>query len=122
MNEVNNPVVCGSLEMYGGIENAKVDLPVYLNSDFLIGPEGAHLNISGISGLATKTSYALFLLNALQQRSQKNKNGSKIAYILMNVKGRDLLSIDKPSKLLKKEDHEMYAISRSTTAMMLMSS
>lgn len=109
LNEVNNPVVCGSLEMYGGIENAKVDLPVYLNSDFLIGPEGAHLNISGISGLATKTSYALFLLNALQQRSQKNKNGSKIAYILMNVKGRDLLSIDKPSKLLKKEDHEMYA-------------
>ena len=32
------------------------DAPIYLDADFLIGPEAAHLNITGVSGLATKTS------------------------------------------------------------------
>ena len=35
----------------GGLES-----PVYLDCDFLLGPEAAHLNITGVSGLATKTS------------------------------------------------------------------
>src|SRR5437660_10799506 len=39
--------------------------PVYLDLDFLDGSRGAHVNISGVSGVATKTSYALFLLYAL---------------------------------------------------------
>ncbi len=107
LNEIKNPVVCGYLEMYSGVEDAKVDLPVYVNSDFLIGPEGAHLNISGISGLATKTSYAMFLLNALQQRSLRS-DGQKVAYIFMNVKGRDLLSIHEASEKLSEDDHVMY--------------
>ncbi len=32
--------------------------PVFANLDFLDGTRGAHVNISGISGVATKTSYA----------------------------------------------------------------
>ncbi len=107
LNDIKNPVVCGYLEMYSGVEDAKIDLPVYVNSDFLIGPEGAHLNISGISGLATKTSYAMFLLNALQQKSMKD-DGQKVAYIFMNVKGRDLLSVDERSEKLSAADHAMY--------------
>ena len=103
-----NPVVCGYLEMYEGVEGAKIDLPVYVNSDFLIGPEGAHLNISGISGLATKTSYAMFLLNALQQRSMQGDSKRSTAYIFMNVKGRDLLTIDEPSDDLSLADKTMY--------------
>jgi DNA helicase HerA-like ATPase len=39
--------------------------PVFLDLDFLDGTRGAHVNISGISGVATKTTYALFLLYAL---------------------------------------------------------
>ena len=107
LNDIKNPVVCGYLEMYSGVEDAKIDLPVYVNSDFFIGPEGAHLNISGISGLATKTSYAMFLLNALQQKSLKD-DGQKVAYIFMNVKGRDLLSVDESSDKLSDADHAMY--------------
>ena len=109
LDEIKNPVVCGYLEMYEGVDDSKVDLPVYVNSDFLIGPEGAHLNISGISGLATKTSYAMFLLNALQQRYMSERIDKKIAYIFMNVKGRDLLSIGEPNEKLTEEDKEMYA-------------
>ena len=36
--------------------------PVFLNADFLDGTRGAHVSISGISGVATKTSFATFLL------------------------------------------------------------
>ena len=35
--------------------------PIYVNLEFLDGSRGAHVSISGISGVATKTSFALFL-------------------------------------------------------------
>src|SRR5436190_216282 len=39
--------------------------PLFANLDFIDGSRGAHVNISGISGVATKTTYATFLLYAL---------------------------------------------------------
>ena len=64
LKDIRNPLVCGYLEMYEGTKNCeKVTLPVNLNSKFIIGPEGAHLNISGISGLASKTSYAISVIS-----------------------------------------------------------
>ncbi len=36
----------------------------YLDVDYVLGPEAAHVNISGISGLATKTSYIIFLIQS----------------------------------------------------------
>ncbi len=46
----------------GGLE-----APVYLDCDFLLGPEAAHLNITGVSGLATKTSAVEFMLGSIFQ-------------------------------------------------------
>ena len=93
LKNVKNPLTCGYLEMYGE------KVPVAINADFLIGPDGAHLNISGISGLACKTSYTMFLLNSLQQKFAKAQENDeecqRTAFVLFNVKGRDLLSIDK---------------------------
>lgn len=99
LNDIRNPLVCGYLEMYEGTKGCeKVTLPVNLNSKFIIGPEGAHLNISGISGLASKTSYAMFLLKAIQdsylKKDSTNDNEDSVAFVLFNVKGRDLLAID----------------------------
>lgn len=99
--DVKNPIVCGYLEMYKGKEAQKVK--VALNGNFLIGPEGAHLNVSGISGLAAKTSYSMFLLNAIQQKS-----GNDVAMVFFNVKGRDLLAIDEPNELLSDTDKQIY--------------
>ena len=99
LNDIRNPLVCGYLEMYEGTKGyEKVTLPVNLNSKFIIGPEGAHLNISGISGLATKTSYAMFLLKAIQdsymKKDPKSEDEDSVAFVLFNVKGKDLLAID----------------------------
>lgn len=70
-----------------------VAVPIKYNGDFLIGPEGAHMNISGISGLATKTSYVMFLLKAIQHKYKDD-----VAIIIMNVKGDDLLHVHQPNE------------------------
>jgi hypothetical protein len=53
----------------------------------------------------------MFLLNALQQKTLAAGDAKRksVAYIFMNVKGRDLLSIDNPSDQLNDVDHAMYA-------------
>lgn len=105
LNEVRNPIVCGYLQMYKGNEALKIK--VELNASFLIGPEGAHLNVSGISGLAAKTSYSMFLLNAIQQKFC-TEDGGDVAFVFFNVKGRDLMAIDEPNTELKDEDKAIY--------------
>lgn len=72
-----------------------VSVPIKYNGDFLIGPEGAHMNISGISGLATKTSYVMFLLKAIQYKCKDD-----VAIIVLNVKGDDLLHVHQPNEKL----------------------
>jgi hypothetical protein len=94
LDRIQNPLVCGSLKMYEGTAE-EVTLPVCLNSKFLLGPEGAHLNISGISGLASKTSYAMFLMKAIQDKYQDTDNGDSVAFVIFNVKGKDLMAIDR---------------------------
>jgi uncharacterized protein len=95
LDKIQNPLVCGSLKMYEGTAD-EVTLPVNLNSKFILGPEGAHLNISGISGLASKTSYAMFLMKAIQdQYLSKEDPDDSVAFVIFNVKGRDLMAIDR---------------------------
>lgn len=95
LDKIQNPLVCGSLKMYEDTDQ-EITLPVCLNSKFILGPEGAHLNISGISGLASKTSYAMFLMKAIQEQYLKKPqdNEDTVAFVIFNVKGKDLMAID----------------------------
>lgn len=104
-NDVQNPLVCGYLEMYKGVNQLKIK--VTLNSHFLLGPDGAHINISGISGLAAKTSYSMFLLKTIQEKF-RTEQGETAAFVFFNVKGRDLMAIDEPNEKLPKEDKAIY--------------
>ena len=85
----------------GGLES-----PVFLDSDFLLGPEAAHLNITGVSGLATKTSAVEFLLGSIFQRFPAHKGS--VASLCFNVKGPDLCFLDQPASL-SAEDQRQYA-------------
>src|SRR3954470_19293565 len=42
-----------------------METPIYLDAEFLLGPEAAHLSITGVSGLATKTSAVEWLLSSI---------------------------------------------------------
>lgn len=99
-DNVKNRVICGVAKMYSNIKGAEEEIPVPLNRDFLIGPEGAHLNISGISGLAAKTSYAMFLVKSLVEAlaSANEEDAGTAAFVVLNVKGKDLLAIDEPTR------------------------
>jgi hypothetical protein len=84
----------------GGLE-----APVYLDCDFLLGPEAAHLNISGVSGLATKTSAIAFLLGSIFQTFPAHKGS--IAAVCLNVKGPDLCFLDQPGEITD-DDRRLY--------------
>ena len=96
--------------------------PIWLDSDYLLGPEAGHANWTGQSGLATKTSHAVFLLSAVFQKLRAG--GKSVAALMFNVKGPDLLWLDKPAdpepdleaayaaagvKPLRPEDRDAYA-------------
>ena len=96
LEDVKNPLVCGFLKMYEGTQD-ELTLPVQLNSRFLLGREGAHLNISGISGLASKTSYAMFLMKAIQDQCLSENVDESVAFVIFNVKSNDLMAIHEES-------------------------
>lgn len=115
ISKVRNALPCGYIQMYSYDSKSKIRIPVDFNGKFLIGPEGAHLNISGISGLAAKTSYAMFLLKGIQHKMSleiENRpfSDESVAFVVINVKGRDLLSLDKSpdTEQFSKEDKTLY--------------
>lgn len=114
LSSIKHPVPCGYLEMYQGAgEEERVKLTVNVDSRYLIGPEGAHLNISGISGLAAKTSYAMFLIKGIQDKCLKaDGTDEDVAFVIFNVKGKDLLALDEPndfdSEAEKQETYKLY--------------
>jgi DNA helicase HerA-like ATPase len=85
------------------------DLPIYGNLDFLDGTRGAHVNISGISGVATKTTYATFLLYNLFHGDALGAEAANARALIFNVKGEDLLFLDRENAGLKAADRALYA-------------
>ncbi|MGA9350196.1 MAG: ATP-binding protein [Anaerolineae bacterium] len=92
-------IPAGLIEMSNGTRAV-----AYIDLAYVLGPEAAHVNISGISGLATKTSYGMFLIQSILQSS----DASDIAVIILNVKHGDLLMIDRPEEGLEPEQHERW--------------
>lgn len=81
---------------------------VYGNFEFLDGSRGAHINISGISGVATKTTYATFLLYSLFHSDVLEDDVTNTRAIIFNVKGEDLLFLDQPNSARKPETEREY--------------
>jgi DNA helicase HerA-like ATPase len=75
-------------------------LPVHVDLDFFDGRKGGHMSIAGISGVATKTSFALFFLRVLTASPDVLGEGAaNLRVLVFNVKGEDLLWLDKPNRL-----------------------
>ena len=81
------------------------DAPIYLDADFLLGPEAAHLNITGVSGLATKASAVEWLLQSIFMHFPLHKGS--VAAVCFNVKGPDLCFLDKEGTI-EKADRDLY--------------
>ena len=82
--------------------------PIYLNLEFLDGTRGGHVSISGISGVATKTSFALFLLYSIFTGGAL-KNALNAKALVFSVKGEDLLFLDHTNRKLDDDLRGAYA-------------
>src|SRR5204863_6932295 len=85
------------------------DEPLYINLEFLDGRRGAHVNISGISGVATKTTYATFLLHSLFTSGRLGPEAHNTKALIFNVKGEDLLFLDHGNAELPDDERARYA-------------
>ena len=83
--------------------------PLWVNFEFLNGERGAHVNISGISGVATKTSYATFLLHSLFTSGVLGKAAVNTRALIFNVKGEDLLHLDRVNSRLDDDERLRYS-------------
>ena len=82
--------------------------PVFVDLDFLDGSRGAHVSISGISGVATKTSFALFLLHSLFRSGVLGGKAHNAKALVFSVKGEDLLFLDAPNTRLDGDARKKY--------------
>jgi len=79
--------------------------PVHIDLDFFDGRKGGHMSISGISGVATKTSFALFFLRMLTAMpAVVGEGAANLRVLVFNVKGEDLLWLDAPNRVFEGDD------------------
>lgn len=83
--------------------------PIFVNLEFLDGTRGGHVSISGISGVATKTSFALFLLYSIFGSGVLGSRGVNAKALVFSVKGEDLLFLDHRNAKLDDEQRARYA-------------
>lgn len=87
--------------------------PVHADFTFMNGEQGGHVSISGISGVAAKTSYALFLLHMIFETADGKRllgvHAPNTKALVFNVKGEDLLHLDRPNRLFTDVERERWA-------------
>jgi len=84
--------------------------PVHVDLDFFDGRKGGHMSVSGISGVATKTSFALFFLRVLTASpAVLGEGAANLRVLVFNVKGEDLLWLDRPNRLFDEDAREGWA-------------
>ena len=95
-SEMARPLAVGRLRNggagYAGL--AKIDLA------YLLGDNGGHLNVTGMAGVGTKSSFLLTVVKLLlnEAKPQPGREMLHIVPIVLNVKGEDLMWIDRPNK------------------------
>src|SRR5215468_8199031 len=83
--------------------------PVYINFEFVDGTRGAHVSISGVSGIATKTSFALFLLHSILGCGVLGAEAHNTKMLVFSVKGEDLLFLDYANARISPDQRQRYA-------------
>jgi DNA helicase HerA-like ATPase len=82
--------------------------PIHLNLEFLDGTRGAHVSISGVSGVATKTSFATFLLYSIFNSGALGAEAHNTKALIFSVKGEDLLFLDHANTRLDENARAAY--------------
>lgn len=88
--------------------------PVYIDFDYVNGRKGGHINVSGISGVATKTTSLLALLYLLFEtpagRQLLGRQVEATRALVLSVKNEDLLHIDRPNRRFGEDDRRKWGV------------
>lgn len=93
-------------QLYNGASKfaglAQIDL------HYLLGENGGHMNVAGMAGVGTKSSFLLAMLKLLIHHAgtSKNKEPLYIVPIVLNVKGEDLMWINNQNKNFVTKKHQ----------------
>jgi DNA helicase HerA-like ATPase len=111
VEEMTHPVSVG-LVRNGG---QAVAGPAYIDLDYLLGAKGGHLNVTGIAGVATKSSFLTILLHqviractAYAEEHPEDPDKPRVRTVILNVKGFDLFWLDRWSSAFTEEDRAMW--------------
>jgi uncharacterized protein len=98
----------------GLIKNGGDELagPGVIDTDYLLGVNGGHLNVNGIAGRGTKSSFLLFVIKQMLDRARRrtdefpsDPNPEMVVPIILNVKGFDLFFINRWSNRYRPAEH-----------------
>jgi len=102
------PIPAGCVELLGEEPGMRELVPICVDGTFLCGPEAQGIVVAGKSGVASKTSFLTVLLRSVLNSG--NATDRRTAALLFNVKGTDLVDIDKApeAETLTDEDRLIY--------------
>lgn len=107
VDEMVAPLVVGLIRNGG----ESVAGPAFIDLDYLLGALGGHMNVTGIAGVGTKSSFLTIILAQLLQHFQghalkhpEDPVKPQVRPIILNVKGFDLFWLDKWSSAFTPED------------------
>ncbi|HVE76782.1 MAG TPA: ATP-binding protein [Actinomycetota bacterium] len=107
--ERNKALYADQMERKLPVGFAKDGLPIFVDLDFFDGRKGGHISISGISGVATKTSFALSFLRCLTANPDiVGEAAGNLKVLVFNVKQEDLLWLDKPNSHIGEEEKQQW--------------
>ncbi len=78
-----------------------------IDLDYLLGENGGHLNVNGMAGAGTKTSFLLTTIKSLETEAEKSLTTNDrlfVVPIILNVKGEDLMWINRRNKNFTDDD------------------
>jgi hypothetical protein len=97
----------------GGLATAG---PAMVDLDYLLGAQGGHLNVTGIAGVGTKSSFLTVVLAQVLDRFRRHATARpadpakpQARAVILNVKGFDLFWLDHWSSAFGEQDLAMWA-------------
>jgi len=105
-DEMKYPMAVGRLcnggSNFAGL--AKIDLA------YLLGDNGGHLNVTGMAGAGAKSSFLLTVIKMLLSEAE-SRHRLHVVPIIFNVKGEDLMWIDRPNREFQEKHKKNWAAS-----------
>ncbi len=107
-DEIENPLAVGLIKNGG----RRTVGPGSIDLDYVLGANGGHVNVTGVAGRGTKSSFLLHLNYLLlrearrqQQERPSDPDRLKVVPIILNVKNFDLFHIDRKSRRFNLAKH-----------------